>query len=340
MSSEQFFVSEAKAIARQWVQDHLAPTDGFRGAFFHGSINDLPDDARLSPSSDVDVMAIFDEPPPLKLGKFRHADLLLEVSYLAADDVRSAEQILSQYHLTHSFRTNSIISDPFGQLAPIQAAVAQNFAKREWISARCKQAHDKVLNNLAGLDPTAPFHMQVMAWLFATGAMTHVLLVADLQNPTVRTRYVAAQKLLARIGRLDVHEKLLALQGSDGLSSEQVAEFMAPLTEVFDAAKGVVKTPIFFATDISDLARPIAIDGSWALIDAGYHREAIFWIVATYTRCLQILMVDGPELHEAFSPQFAEMMAMLGIHSFEDICERRAEVEAFMPSLWRVAMES
>lgn len=277
-------VKQAKGIARQWVQDHLAQTDGFRGAFFHGSINDLAGDARLLPSSDVDVMAIFDEPPSLKLGKFWHEDLLLEVSYLAADDVRSAEQILGQYHLTHSFRTKSIIIDPSGQLAPIQAAVAQNFAKRKCVSTRCKQAHDKVLNNLAGLDPTAPFHMQVMAWLFTIGVMTHVLLVADLQNPTVSTRYVAAQKLLARIGRLDIHEKLLALQGSDQLSREEVARLMTPLTEVFDAAKVVVKTPIFFATDISDVARPISIDGSWALIEQGFHREAIFWIVATYTR--------------------------------------------------------
>ena len=35
---------------------------------------------------------------------------------------------------------------------------------------------------------------------------------------------------------------------------------------------------------ITPAARPIAIDGSRELIEAGAHREAVFWIVATFAR--------------------------------------------------------
>lgn len=333
------FVREAKSIAQQWIDQEMGTVAGFEGAFFHGSINWLPDEAILPASSDVDLMLLFDEPPPIKLGKFVYRNLLLEVSYLAADQVRSAERLLGQYHLASSFRTDSIIADPTGRLRPLQRTVAQEFAKRKWVSKRCAQARDKVLNNLASLDAAAPFHMQVMAWLFSTGVMTHVLLVADLQNPTVRTRYVAVRALLERIDRLELHEMLLQLQGSALMSRSQVEEHLVALTEVFDAAKEVTKTPIFFASDISDASRPIAIDGSWDLIERGLHREAIFWIVATYARCMHIFQMDAPALEQKFARGFHALVADLGIHSFEDICARRDEIVASMPRLWATAEE-
>ncbi len=45
-------VQQAKDIARQWVQEKGAELPGFAGAFFHGSINWLADDADLPASSD------------------------------------------------------------------------------------------------------------------------------------------------------------------------------------------------------------------------------------------------------------------------------------------------
>jgi hypothetical protein len=47
--------------------------------------------------------------------------------------------------------------------------------------------------------------------------------------------------------------------------------------------------PFFFASDISYIARPISIGGSRELIERGYHREAVFWMVATYSRCQKML---------------------------------------------------
>ena len=47
------------------------------------------------------------------------------------------------------------------------------------------------MRNLGGVTPARPWPGQVLAWLFACGVTCHVLLVAGLRNPTVRTRYVA-----------------------------------------------------------------------------------------------------------------------------------------------------
>src|SRR4029077_5089804 len=97
-------------------------------------------------------------------------------------------------------------------------------------------------------------------------------------------RYVVARELLANYGELDFYERLLDLLGCAQISRTRVVHHLSALPKVFDTAKTVIKTPFSFASDISDLARPIAIDGSRELIERGLHREAAFWIVVTYSR--------------------------------------------------------
>ncbi len=332
-------VKHAKDVARQWVIEEAGQTPGFCGAFYHGSTNWLPDDAAFPATSDVDVMVVLADPnPPNKPGKFIYRDVMLEVSYMAQDQLQSPDIILGQSHMAGSFQGSGVISDPSGQLTTLQAAVAKDYRKRYWVRRRCEHARDKVLNNLEGLNESAPFHDQVMPWLFGTGVTTHMLLVAGLKNPTVRRRYHVTRELLADYGHLDFYPTLLELLGCAQMSRARVEQHLAALAEVFDIAKVVVKTPFFFAADISDLARPIAIDGSRELIERGYHREAIFWIVATYSRCRMVLYHDAPtEVQDRFSPGYRHLLGDLGITTFADLQERSEQVKALLPRVWQVA---
>jgi hypothetical protein len=188
------------------------------------------------------------------------------------------------------------------------------------------------------VNESAPFHDQVTAWLFATGVTTHVLLVAGLKNPTVRKRYLAVRELLAEYGHLDFYETLLELLGCAQMSGRRVEDHLAALAQVFDATKAVIQTPFFFASDLSELARPIAIDGSRELIECGYHREAIFWIVATYSRCQKVLYHDAPvAMQERFDPGYRHLLGDLGITSFADLQRRSEQVKGFLPHLWTMA---
>ena len=284
-------------------------------------------------------MVVVAEPgPPNKPGKFLYQDVLLEVSYLSDHQLLSPEQILGQYHLAGSFRVPGIISDPTGRLGDVQAAVSEDYAKRRWVYRRCEDARGRVLRNVRSLDASMPFHDQVTAWLFATGVVAHVLLVAGLKNPTVRRRYVAAQELLAEYGRLDAYEALLEQLGCAQMSSPRVEHHLTALADAFDAAKAVVKTPFFFASDISDVARPVAIGGSRELIAGGFHREAVFWIVATYSRCQKVLYHDAPaETQERFETGYRHLLGDLGITSPADLQQRSEQVEGSLPWVWDVA---
>jgi hypothetical protein len=333
-------VGEAKSIAREWVGTEAAALPGFVGAVFHGSVNWLADDEELPPASDLDVMVVVEDArPPRKFGKLVHRGVLLEVSCLSRDEIRTPEQVLANYRLAGSFAAASVIADPAGVLMNLSVAVARDYAKRRWVAARCDDAERNARTHLASWSPETLFENQVTSWLFGTGVTTHVLLAAGLRNPTVRKRYLAARELLADYGRLGFYQELLTLLGCAEISRTQVEEHLRAVASAFDAAKQVIATPLFFFADISDRARPIAIDGSRELIDSGHHREAVFWLVATYSRCLTVLRNDAPERLDGFEPGFRRLVADLGIRSSADLRERVAETAAFLPIVRGVAEE-
>jgi len=334
-------VKYAKDVARQWVLEQTSDLPGFVGAYLAGSVNWLPDEAPLPVTSDVDLMVVLADPdPPGKPGKFIYRGVMLEVTYLSADRMGSSEQILADYHLASSFSRPGIISDPSGRLTKLQAEVSRAYAQRPWVRRRAEQARDKVIRNLQRLNESEPFHDQVSTWLFPTGVTAQVLLVAGLRNPTVRRRYVAARELLADYGRLDFYETLLEPLGCARMERERVEHHLATLAEAFDGTKAIGKTPFFFASDISEVARPLAIDGSRELIERGYHREAVFWIVATYSRCQKILLHAAPvEMQERHRPGYRQLLDELGITSFADLERRSEQVKELLPRVWEVAEE-
>ena len=331
-------VGLARSTAARWVAEHAAEEAWFRGAYFSGSTVGMPDDRELAATSDVDVMIVTAETqPPLKPGKFVYRGVLLEVSYVSWDQLASAQQVLSSYHLAGGFRRDTIIADPTGRLRELHAQVSRHFADREWVRRRCMNAREKIENGLSAVDASAPWHTQVMGWLFPTGVTTHVLLVAALRNPTVRLRYVAAREVLSEYGRPEVHEDLLKLLGCAHWDSRRVEHHLAALADTFDAAAAVARTPFFFRTDITAAARPIAIDGTRELIRRGLHREGVFWIVATFARCHAILSADAPAVQESLSPAFGAVLADLGITCTQDLVDRARRVIAFLPGLWETA---
>jgi hypothetical protein len=334
-------VGAARSAAVDWVARHAQGQPGFRGAYFIGSSVGLSDDAELAPDSDIDVAVLTSEPElPLKPGKLLHDGALLEISVFPWQGFSSVDNVLSSYHLAAGLRFDTVIADPTGDLRPLQRRVARAFAEELWVRRRCENALGKVENLLGGIDPRAPWHDQVTAWLFATGVTTHVLLVAAMRNPTVRLRYLAVREVLAEYDRLTLYPDLLELLGCADMTPQQTGHHLDALARTFDAAAAVAKTPFPFSSDITPLSRSIVIDGSRKLIESGNHREAVFWIVATFARCNKILAADAPRATQCeFAPAFDAILADLGISSLADLFTRRDDVHRFLPRLWDTAEE-
>lgn len=331
-------VEQAKRVARHWVIDEASAIPGFSGSLFAGSVIRLPDEATLPPTSDVDLTIVLDaDQPPDKIGKFRYQGVVLDVSYMAAEALRSPEIVLGDYHLAGGMALPGIILDPTGMLASLHQEVADQFAQPAWVRRRCEHARDKVLAGLEHVRAGAPLHQNVLAWLFPTGVTTHVLLVAGLRSPTIRTRYLAVRDLLADYGRMDAYEPLLELLGCAGMSQSRAAHHLTALTGAFDAASAIGNTTFPFSSDISETGRSIAIEGSRELIERGDHREAVFWLVATYSRCQAILDLDAPAQRERFDEGYHELLADLGIASFGALSSRAEGTRNALPWIMDVA---
>ena len=335
------FVSDAKRIARDWVHKHLEATPGFAGAFFHGSIHSMPDNAVLPSTSDIDIMIVCSqESQTRKPGKFIYRGVMLEVSYLAESEFAAPEKVLSTYHLAPSFRYPGIILDPTGQLNELQTIVGREFALEMWVRARCDDARARLLRNLQNIEPAETFHDAVTSWLFAGGVATHILLVAGFRNPTVRKRYLEVQELLGEYGHPGFYGRLLELIGAESIDRRRVQRHLDNLSDAFDAAAGIIKSPFFFAADITPAAKTVAIAGSQEMVDSGHHREAIFWIVATYARCIAVFTEDGTQEQQGrFEPGFHELLADLGVRSRDDLLVGRHRIELLLSAIDELAEE-
>ncbi|TYP77526.1 hypothetical protein [Paenibacillus methanolicus] len=329
-------IGQARSAAEEWVRLHASKTAGFAGAYYSGSTVGRPDGEELPSASDVDIVIVIEaEHPPMKPGKFRYREALLEATYLAAGQLASADEVLTSYHLAGSFRVDAIIADPTGRLRILQAEVARRFREHGMVRLRCQEAHDRVYNGLRAIDAEAPLHDLATSWLFPTGIMAHLPLVATLRNPTVRQRYAAAREALADCGRDALYGKLLEQLGCANWSPDQTMRHLRQLERTFDAAAAAAKTPFFFSSDITEAAKPIAIDGSIALIRAGMHREAVFWIAATFARCHKILAADaGRKLQETHLPAFRNLLADLGLRERHDFLARAEQSLRLLPEQW------
>jgi hypothetical protein len=335
-------VREVKAAAREWVLERGQKTPGFVGAYVAGSANRQPDDAEYPSTSDLDIMLVLEDPgDALKPGKFNYRGALLEASYVAREQLAAEESVLKSAVFATALRDPSILLDPTGMLTTLHQVVAHEFARRTWVRARCEAALERISHSVRQLVEeraldAMPLHDQSTATAFTAGIMCFPPLAAALKNLTVRKRYVAAREVLARYGRPDVHEELLALLGCAQMSRGRVEHHLAGMTEVFDAASGARRTAYRFGSDISAAARPISVDGSRELIERGLHREAVFWLVATHGRCRHILAADAPELLERSDPLLLELLADLGIETLEKRRARLQAVIAYLPRLREV----
>ncbi|TDL32484.1 hypothetical protein E2R51_07280 [Jeotgalibacillus sp. S-D1] len=332
-------IASARAAGKQWVQEHACLKPWFKGAYFTGSTVGKSSEAELSNHSDVDIVIVTThEEPPLKLGKFEYKGVLLEITYFSWNQLCSIESVQHSYHLANSFRTDTIISDPSGELGVLQKKVSGSFKQKTWTTARCQDAVNKIRAGMNTVDSAAPFHDRVTGWLFPTGITTHVVLAAAHQNPTVRLRYPAARDVLFQYKEAGLYNELLTLLGSHALPPHRAEHHVKQLAKTFDAAAKSARTPFFFSSDITVQARPIAIDGSLKMIDLGLHREAMFWIVATFARCHKILEADASsQMQRSFFPAFEDAVTDLGITSSNDIHNRKQKVLDFLPDLWKTA---
>jgi hypothetical protein len=334
-SAGEVTARRAREAALDWLTTTGVGIPGFSGAWLAGSVAWLPERANVPAWSDVDVMiALGDEAPP-KIGKLRHQGVLLEISFIAAREV-TVEALKANYRVACSFVQGLILADPSGELTRTQAELGSTFWTADAVCDRVRQARAAAETGLtpASMPDSRSQAWQTM-WVFPAGLPTHMVLLGMGWNPTVRRRYETAQAAFAQAGQLELYEDLLAATGYGPLSRSDVIDHWEATSMLFDlAAPHSALATSFFASDISTVARPISIDGTRDSIERGFHREALFWLVATQARSLAILEEVAPDLITAsVTSQFLSLVNGVGIATPADRAHRSAAILALLPAI-------
>jgi hypothetical protein len=349
------YVRDARDIARTWVEEEVSSLPGFLGSYLSGSMSTMPGDAVLPGASDVDVKVILDRPDvPGGPQKFVYRDLVFDVSHGSIEEIRPPESVLGNYYTAVHFTHQCILADPSGYLAEVQSVVERGYDRREWVRTRCDHARLTLEGSLPGLSPSAAnpsqalataspaaaIHDQVLAWLFPIVFTPTMVLVADLRNPTHRRGLANLGQVLTNYGHPALHERVLGIVGSEAMSRGQVETLLRACAEVFDVAQAVRATPFLLASNISDFARPIAIGGAQELIEGGYHREALPWIIFVHTLCQKVLQNDASlAVQNRFAPAYHRLLMELGVPTYGALTERNEQLRCLLPDLWNATEE-
>lgn len=286
-------LADARAVARDWVRSQAGP--GLVGAFLTGSAAVGSDEEELAATSDVDLIMVTTGPAPAKLGKVWHDGVLLDVSSLPVDGLDVAT-IAGTSYLAPFLTGEMIIHDPSGMLARRSDQVRPLVDRPEWARRRAAEVRAKITTGLAAADPAAPLAEQVIGWVFPASLPTVLLLVAGRRPPTVRKRYLRCRELLTGSGErgLDLYECLLRVLGCADVPAAQVRHHLAALAGTLRVTAEHARTPFPFSADLRPDTWHLVLDGSAELIERGWHREAVWWLLATYARCLLVLAADAP----------------------------------------------
>ncbi len=319
--------ADAVAVATGAVLDRWSGVPGFRGAFLAGSVTDLAPDDEVPGTSDVDVTVVLAGTDGGR-EKQQVGGVVVETTLLDVGEVVDPDEVARTHWLAPSFRGGYLLADPRGILRRLEDHVAPRFAEPDAVLARVDHVLETVRRRLVVPVPGASWADAVLAWVFPISLPTQAPLVATLRTPTVRRRYAAAGQVLDPA----TSAWLVGLLVPEDPGPGAVRAALGDLATSWPPG-GIHAAGLSFAADLTAGARTTALQGGADLVDAGLHREAVFWTVVSAARCTVARRPgdDGP---------FAEMVsALTGLRGAPDLAERRDRCLAGLPALREVCAD-
>ncbi len=307
-------VREVVTLARRWVDETGSALPGFRGAYLAGSINEMGKDDSFPSFKDVDIYVVVEDPNRIAVPqeKFLYEGFLLEIVCKSLEEHRSSEAILSA-SFAGSVASCEILSDPTGLLHELRTAVVEQLAHPRWIAARC-EVQKKLLSDLMGQIELAPEPVFFLG--FAVLFLGGLVALASGRTPTARRCLALSRELLEGHERPELHEEILGLQGCAHMEREQVVSHLEDCVQAFDRSVEVLHTPFYTSWNLDAGTRPYLIEGAYEMIDAGEHREAMFWISMMHTIANMAIQNDAPEAGRShYQAGMDRLKAALGIAS-------------------------
>lgn len=330
-------VSAVVDRVREWIALDASRRPHFAGAYLWGGITALAADAPFALYRDLDVVIVKTQGGDDGEEEAWFRGLMLEVISQPLDAHRDAEAVLANPSIGPNIAATTILADPTGILVPLQAKVRAEFAEPRWIRARCDREKADALAHLGAMRAAStPYDRVNSVWLLLN-ALSGLLAVAQLERPTTRRTLSLLGELLLEQGRADLFEAALELWGSAGMDRAEVETHLARTAAAFDRAVEVYSTPFAFGFTLRAHLRPYYVDASQALIEAGQHREAMFWIMTTAGESYIALENDAPAAEKpVYAAELRALHAALGYPTPEAYARKVELAERLLDQVFAV----
>ncbi len=328
-------MAEAARLAEAFVRAEAARYPGFFGAYLAGSILQLTAADTLPDGSDVDVVLVFEDPAVYPHNKLEYGGILLEASALPASVFSDAETVLTTHYLAWAMAHGRILLDLSGTLLCRHREAAALWQSGKYLRARRDGFLTQLAEGAASCPQDAPLQDKVTAWAFGAGIATFPILTAAGKNCTVRRRFSAVRTVLDAYGEMEFYARLTALLTGPTCFAAQLAPHMEALEAVFRcacASTGPSET-WRFRCEIRPALFGAAIEDTRRILRSPFPQDAVFWMLATFARCMTVLWMDDAVAWRAWLPALRAFLAVLGIHSDADFAARRAQLTALLPEI-------
>jgi hypothetical protein len=287
-------VSQVIEIAKAWVEEEAGQVPGFCGAYLAGSLSQERKDSPFPAHSDVDIYVVVKDVSqiPVRKTKRSYKGILVDSEFQSVEEYRSPEVVLSSPEYAPNIVAGRILSDPMGLLSELRQIVEQKYANQTWVQARCQWEKRLVEEYLAKIEPESTCGDMFEHLIWVVLGLGGLVAVAHLRPPTVRKCLVLTQELLQDQGRLDLHQAILRAWGCARFERSDVERCLEECITAFNRAVQVIRTPFY---GIHQDAYPYLVEGSREMIDAGHHREAMFWIMLMHSLSNRAIQRDAPE---------------------------------------------
>jgi len=330
-------VHEVIARVREWVEAEACNLPNFAGAYLWAGITALPPDASFALYRDVDVVVVLSKDAPEEESEVLYRGLSIEIIWKNLDEHADVEAILANPSAGPNMAATQILADPTGILLPLQQAVAERFAQRPWIAARCAKEKERAEAALAEMEQAATSAERLDSTREFLMGLSGLLAVAGLQRPTTRRTLALLGELLDAQGRTDLQERALVVQGSAAMRPADVLALIDLMMEAYDRAVVVYQTPIPYGFSLREHLRPYYVQGALEMVEEGRHREAVFW-VTILDIIFTVLENDAPAAEKAhFAAQCRAMYAALGMESAAGWTERVEIARDLMTDIFHLA---
>ncbi len=326
-------------LAREWVEAEGSRVAGFRGAHLMGGLNHIPKEASFPAYRDVDLNILLEGAPGWEVRDLPYKGLVLECGTVSPERYRSPDLVLSDPELASNLAVDSLLSDPEGTLAGLQAAVAKEYPRRKWVRARCEAERGQTLQALDRLCHASSSDDVVTGLWFFVNGLAGLIAVAALRPPTNRRCLILMKQVLEAWNRSDLQEETLAVFGCAHMDRMQVESYLEDAATAFDRAIEVTRTPIRNGGwKLHSYVRPYLIQGAQEMIDEGYHREAMFWIATTLALSIAAIELDGPEsIKSQFQAKAYQILCDMGLDTPQNVERRFRRAQALADKIWPVA---